>query len=197
MVSLDFQFPFEDSHVHIKILNDLYAFLLLMCLMSGWPQNQRGYKEIFPPLNHSALKCRGGMPPKKDTSSADTSKVLSGKKTRKLPLSFNHSLSWASLIAQLVKNPPAMQRPWFDSWVGKICWRRDRLPTPVFLGFPCGSTGKESACNVGDLGLSPGLGSSRGEGKGYPLQYLGLENSTDYIVHGVAKSQTRLSDFHF
>ena len=109
MVSLDFQFPFEDSHVHIKILNDLYAFLLLMCLMSGWPQNQRGYKEIFPPLKHSALKCRGGMPPKKDTSSADTSKVLSGKKTRKLPLSFNHSLFWASLIAQLVKNPPATQ----------------------------------------------------------------------------------------
>ena len=41
----------------------------------------------------------------------------------------------------------------FDSWVGKIHWRRDRLPTPVFLGFPCGSAGKESACNVRDLGL--------------------------------------------
>ena len=38
------------------------------------------------------------------------------------------------------------------SWVRKICWRRDRLPTPVFLGFPCGSAGKESACNVGNLG---------------------------------------------
>ena len=60
------------------------------------------------------------------------------------------------LIAQLVKNPPAMRRPRFDSWVGKICWRRDRLPTPVFLGFPCGSAGKESACNVGDLGSIPG-----------------------------------------
>ena len=44
-------------------------------------------------------------------------------------------------------------RGWFDSWVGKICWRRDRLPTQVFLGFPCGSAGKESACNVGYLGL--------------------------------------------
>ena len=43
-------------------------------------------------------------------------------------------------------------RPWFDSWVGKICWRRDRLPTPVLLGFPCGSSSKESACSVGDLG---------------------------------------------
>ena len=67
--------------------------------------------------------------------------------------------------------------PWFDSWVRKIGWRRDRLPTPVFFGFPCGSAGKESACNVGDLGLIPGLGTSPGEGQGYPLQYSGLENS--------------------
>jgi len=51
----------------------------------------------------------------------------------------------ASLIAQLVKNPSAMRRPWFYSWVRKICWRRDRLPTPLFLGFPYGSAGKESA----------------------------------------------------
>ena len=57
----------------------------------------------------------------------------------------------ASLIAQLVKNPPAMQETWFNSWVGKICWRRIRLPIPVFLGFPGGSAGKESACNPGDL----------------------------------------------
>ena len=66
-----------------------------------------------------------------------------------------------------------------------------------FLGFACGSAGKESACNVGDLGLIPGFGRSPGEGKGYPLQYSGLENSMDCIVHGVAKSQTLLSDFHF
>ena len=63
--------------------------------------------------------------------------------------------------------------------------------------FPGGSAGKESTCNAGDLGLIPGLGRSPGEGKGYPLQYSGLENSMDYIVHGVAKSQTQLSDFHF
>ena len=75
-------------------------------------------------------------------------------------------------------------------------WRRDRLPTLVFLGFPCGSAGKESTCNVGDLGSIPGLGRSRGVGKSYPLQYSGLENSMDCIVHGVAKSRTRLSDFH-
>ena len=55
-------------------------------------------------------------------------------------------------------------------------------------GFPGGSAGKESACNVGDLGLIAGLGRSPGEGKGYPLQYSGLENSIEYIIHGVAKS---------
>ena len=64
-------------------------------------------------------------------------------------------------------------------------------------GFSCGSAGKESACSAGDLGLIPGLGRSPREGKGYPLQYSGLENSVDSIVHGVAKSWTRLSDFHF
>ena len=64
----------------------------------------------------------------------------------------------ASLVAQLVKNRPAIRRPLFDSWVRKIPWRRDRLSIPVFLGFPGGSHGKESACNAGDLGLIPGLG---------------------------------------
>ena len=63
-------------------------------------------------------------------------------------------------------------------------------------GFSYGSAGKESTCNAGDLALIPGLGRSPGEGKGYPLQYSGLENSMDCIVHGVAKSQTWLSDFH-
>ena len=58
------------------------------------------------------------------------------------------------------------------------------------MGFPCGSAGKESACNAGDLGSIPVLGRSPGEGKGYPLQDSGLENSMDCIVHGVAKSQT-------
>ena len=81
--------------------------------------------------------------------------------------------------------------------LGRFPWRKDRLPIPVFLGFPCGSAGKESACSVGDLGSIPGLGKSSGEGKGCPLQYSGLENSMDCIVHGVAKSRTRLSDFHF
>ena len=89
-------------------------------------------------------------------------------------------------VAQVVRDLPAMQ----DSWVGKICWRRDRLPTPVFLGFPWGSAGKESACSAGDLGSIPGLGRSPGEGNSYPLQYSYLENSMDCIVHGFAKGQT-------
>ena len=62
----------------------------------------------------------------------------------------------AFLIAQLVKNQPAMQKTWLDSWVGKIPWRRDRLLTPVFLAFPGDSDGKESTCNVGDLGSISG-----------------------------------------
>ena len=65
------------------------------------------------------------------------------------------------------------------------------------MGFPHSSVGKESTCSAGDTGSIPGSGRSPGKGKGYPLQYLGLDNSTDCIVHGVAKSQTRLSDFHF
>ena len=80
--------------------------------------------------------------------------------------------------------------------LGRSPWKRERLPTPVFLGFPLGSAGKESACNAGDLGSIPELGRSPGEGKGYPHQYSGLEKSMDCIVHGVAKSWTRLSDFH-
>ena len=64
------------------------------------------------------------------------------------------------------------------------------------MGFPGGSAGKESTCNAGDLGLTPGLGRFPGEGKGYPLQYSSLDNSVGCIVHGVTKSQTRLGDFH-
>ena len=88
-------------------------------------------------------------------------------------------ISWAFLVAQLIKNPPTMQETRFNSWVGKIPWRRDRLSTPVFLGFPHGSAGKESACNVGDLGSILGLGRYPGEANSCPLQYSGLENSMD------------------
>ena len=85
----------------------------------------------------------------------------------------------------------------FKSWVGKILWRRDRLPSPAFLVSPRGSAGKESAYSERDLGSIPRLGRSPGEGKVYPLQYSSLEKSMDCIVHGVAKSWTWLSNFHF
>ena len=72
----------------------------------------------------------------------------------------------------------------FIGYVGK-CW-----------GFLDGSAGKESACSAEGLGSIPGLGRSPVEGNGYPLQYSGLGNSMDCVVHGIAKSQTRLSSFY-
>ena len=92
-----------------------------------------------------------------------------------------------------------MQKTLVYSSVGKFPWRRERLPTPVFLGFLGGSDGKESACNAGDLGSIPGLGRSPGGGHGNPLQYSCLENPMDggawwATVHAFANSQTRLSD---
>ena len=96
----------------------------------------------------------------------------------------------------MVKTLSAMQETLVPFLGWQDHWRRDRLPTLVFLDFPCGSAGTESTCNVGDLGLILGLGRSPGDGKGYPLQYSGLENSMDYTVHGVAKSWTQLSNFH-
>ena len=86
----------------------------------------------------------------------------------------------APLVGQLVKNLPAVQ----ETLVRFLGWEDppgegDRLPTPIFLGFPGGSAGQESTCNAEDLGLIPGLGRSLGEGKGYPLQYSVLENSMD------------------
>ena len=65
----------------------------------------------------------------------------------------------------------------------------------IIQGFPGGLDGKESSCNAGDPGSIPGLGKSPGEGNGYSLQYLGLENSMGCIVRGAAKSQTQLSNF--
>ena len=62
------------------------------------------------------------------------------------------------------------------------------MTTGKTIAFSCGSVGKESTSNVGDLGSILGLGRSPGEGKGYPLQYSGLENSMDYTVYGVTKS---------
>ena len=107
--------------------------------------------------------------------------------------------SWVSLVAQLVKNLPSMQVTLVRSWVRKIPWRRDRLPTSVFMGFPFGSGGKKSACNAGDLGSIPGLGTSPVGWHDNPLQDSCLENPHDQrslegYIHGIAKSQIQLSD---
>ena len=85
-----------------------------------------------------------------------------------------------------------LRRTIMRHWVSiPICLCKKCIDT-----HPCLSAGKESACNVGDLGLIPVFGRAPEEGKGYPLWYSGLENSMDCIVHGGLKSQTRLSDFH-
>ena len=98
--------------------------------------------------------------------------------------------SWASLVALLVKNLPAMQETLVQFLGREDPLEMGQATHSCILGFPCGSAGKESACNVGDLGSIPGLGRSPGEGKGYPLQYSCLKNSMDCILHGVAKSRT-------
>ena len=117
----------------------------------------------------------------------------------------NKQVNWLFLRWELgfpggsvVKNPAE----WLSThtqagnwWV----WPNIILLSPLkrVRGFPGGSAGKESACNMEDLDLISELGRSLGEGKGYPFQYSGLENPKDSIVHGVSKSRTRLNNFHF
>ena len=86
-------------------------------------------------------------------------------------------------------------RCWFAVCISPLWWNTCSNPRLIF--FPHSSVSKESTCNAGDQGSIPGLGRSTGEGKDYPLQCSGLENSMDYRVQGVAKNRTRLSDFHF
>ena len=83
---------------------------------------------------------------------------------------------------------------WLPSYASRL---HCGSPIHTIWGPSRSSAGKESTCNMGDLGSIPGLGRSPGKGKGYPLQYSNLENPMDFIVHGVTKSQTRPSDFHF
>ena len=123
---------------------------------------------------------------------ASTAKCSKLSSSLSLPTSQQHLLLLEAPSLLKFNSPSAseMQETQFNSWVGEIRWRRDRLPMPVFLGLPGGSAGKESACNVGNLGSIPGLGRSPEEGNSYPFQYSGLENSMDCIVHGVTKSWT-------
>ena len=88
-------------------------------------------------------------------------------------------LCWAFLVAQIVKNLPAMHKTWVLSFGWEDPLEKGMSPTPVFLGFPGNSDSKESTCNAGDLGMIPGLGRSPGGGHGNPLQYSCLENLMD------------------
>ena len=95
----------------------------------------------------------------------------------------------------MVKNLPAMQETLVRFLGHEVPWRTDRLPTPVFLGFPGGSAGKESSCNTGDLGLIPGLEDPMEEGMATHFSILAWKIPTDRgawwaTVHGFAKSQT-------
>ena len=94
-------------------------------------------------------------------------------------ISYPLQYSWASLVAQMVKNLLAMQETPVQFLGRKDPLRRDRIPTLVFMSFPSGSDGKESTCNAGDLSSIPALGRSPGGGHGNPLQYSCLENPMD------------------
>ena len=101
----------------------------------------------------------------------------------------------ASVLSQkLVRTSPAHRQIANSKFIDSYA---DILYQLSHQGSPNSSVGKESACNSGGPGLIPGLGRSPGEGIGYPLQYSGLENAMDCIVHGVTKSQSRLGHFHF
>ena len=91
-----------------------------------------------------------GIVVKTPASNAENVGSIPGQET-KIPCTF---FIGSSLVVELVKKKihPQCRRPWLNSWVRKIRWRRDKLPTPVFLGFPGGSEGKESTCSAGDLG---------------------------------------------
>ena len=84
------------------------------------------------------------------------------------------------------------RRPQFHSWIGKFPWKRDRLPTPVFSGFPCGSAGKESTCNAEDPGSIPRSGRFAGEGIGYPLQYSRASLVAQLVKNPPAMQETPL-----
>ena len=108
--------------------------------------------------------------------------ILQARVLERVAISFSRGSSWPrdqTWVSHIVDRHPNLwaTREALMRLQWRIRWRRDRLHTPVLLGFP----GKESACNAGDLGSIPGLGRSLGEGKDYPLQYSGLENPMDYI----------------
>ena len=98
--------------------------------------------------------------------------------------------AWRAAVHRIAKS-----RTWMSYWT-ELNFMLFNSISHCIKSISCGSAGKESACSVGDLVSIPGLGRFPGKGEGYLLQYSGLENSMDYIIHGIAKSRTRLSDFY-
>ena len=129
--------------------------------------------------------------------------ILQARPLEWVAISSSNAWKWKVKV-KLLSHVQLLATPWTAAYQAPLSmgfsrqeyWRREWLPSPVFLGFPCGSVDKESACNAGDLGLIPGLRRSPGEGNSYPLQYSGLENSMDCVIHVVVKSRTWLSNFH-
>ena len=150
--------------------------------------------ELFFPTAKFSTLCRKRKCRRREVTSKRWG--LSGIRWKQNNPEMNDYIDSNSLIAQLVKNPPAMQETLvqFLGWEDTL--EKGQATTPVFLGCPCGSAGKESACSAGVLGSIPVLGRCPGEGKGYTVQYSGLENAMG-CVHEFAKSWTGLSDFHF
>ena len=210
----------EQSLSQCKLHIELFLLLWLLLLLTIYylqylysPIGQFG-KGSGNPLQHSCLE--NPMDGEAWRASAESWTRLKWLRTH-------------TCTAQLVKNPPAMQKtlvqflgqehPLEKDLLQILQWyfsrgspgrslEKDLLQilqwywsiTPVFLGFLCGSAGKKSTYNEGNLGLIPRLGRSPGEGKSYPLQYSGLENSKDYTVQRiqrVTKSWTGQSNFHF
>ena len=127
-------------------------------LMAGCPDFDEWGDHVFGPIHSLSLCCQSIHTPGVPAVWWMMAKVADSVRRAVLPELGIRCLSVMFLVAHLVKNPPVCRRPWFDSWVGKIRWRRDRPPTPVFLGLPGGSACKEATCHAGDLGLVPGMG---------------------------------------
>ena len=139
----------------------MYSSVFLQCLPEGVNSAKKSFSLSFPITHHIInLKWKGSKKSLYIYSKLKQSTKIVGPVLKR-----------ASLIAQLAKNPPAMRETpvQFLGWQDPL--EKGELPTPVFLGFPWGSAGKESTCNMGDLGQALDWEDSPGEGKGYPLQY--------------------------
>ena len=161
-------------------LNTAHVQCIFICCNSSKPDLKEWGFSSQRQFEFVSSRCLGAV------STPNTSKLVFGLKFLKSNRSIY--LGHRFLIARLWFNILVREHPLITA-ATKI-ETNEEFFFPQFtllLGFPCGSAGKESTCNAGDLGLIPGLGRSLGEGKGYPLQYSGLDNSMDCIVLGGRK----------